>query len=63
MEEITRTYDAYGVTPHFHKGAGDIMELANRTPLAKRTRETTSNEHSLTEILELYISVMKRNDS
>ena len=62
MAEIARTYDSYGVTPHFHKGAGDIMELASRTPLAKQTREAASSDHSLTEILEIYISAMKKND-
>ena len=63
MAEIAKTYDSFGVTPNFHKGAGDIMELANRTPIAKQTRENSNDEHTLAEVLELYTNAMaKRRD-
>ena len=36
MDEIASTYDAYGMTAHFHQGAADIMKLANQNTAGKR---------------------------
>ena len=60
MDEIASTYESFGVTSHFHKGAGDIMQLANRTPLATRTRETAIHDLSLTDVLQNYVDVINR---
>lgn len=61
MAEIASTYEAFGVTSHFHKGAGDIMQLANRTPLATGTRETTSHDLNLSDVLQHYVNAMNQN--
>ena len=61
MAEIASTYEAFGVTSHFHKGAGDIMQLANRTPLAAGTRETASDNLSLSDVLQHYVDAMSQN--
>ena len=62
MDEIASTYESLGVTSHFHKGAGDIMQLANRTPLATRTRETAIHDLALTDVLRLYVDAINRNE-
>ena len=38
MHEIAATFAAAGVTPKFHQGAGDMMALADRTPISAETR-------------------------
>ena len=61
MAEIASTYESFGVTPHFHKGARDIMQLANRTPLAAKTPETVSDDLALSDILQHYVDAMGHN--
>ena len=63
MAEIASTYEAFGVTSHFHKGAGDIMQLANRTPLATGTRETIRDNLALSDVLQHYVDAMSKNES
>ena len=63
MAEIASTYEAFGVTSHFHKGAGDIMRLANRTPLAARTRETASGDLALPDVLQYYVDALSQVDN
>ncbi|MDC1382903.1 DUF1932 domain-containing protein [Candidatus Puniceispirillum sp.] len=58
MADIVKTYESYGVTPHFHKGAGDIMELANCTPLAAGTQENAPTTDNLAEVLKIYVDTM-----
>ena len=58
MAEIASTYESFGITSNFHKGAGDIMHLANHTPLAARTRETTGDNLALSDVLQQYIDAM-----
>ena len=58
MAEIASTYESFGVTPHFHKGAEDIMQLANRTPLAAERRETAGENLALADILQHYVDAM-----
>ena len=62
MAEIASTYEAFGVTPNFHKGAGDIMQLANLTPLAAGTRETTHDNLALSDVLQHYINAMSQSE-
>ena len=63
MAEIASTYEAFGVTTHFHKGAGDIMQLANRTPLAAGTRETAGDNLALSDVLQHYVDAMGKSES
>jgi 3-hydroxyisobutyrate dehydrogenase-like beta-hydroxyacid dehydrogenase len=58
MEEIASTYDAYGMTAHFHQGAADIMKLANKTPLANETRETAQDNRALADVLQIYVDAL-----
>ena len=62
MAEIASTYEAFGVTSHFHKGAGDIMQLANRTPLAAGTRETASDNLALSDVLQHYVDALGQSE-
>ena len=62
MDEIASTYESLGVTSHFHKGAGDIMQLANRTPLATGTRETAIHDLALTDVLRHYVDAINQNE-
>jgi hypothetical protein len=59
MDEIASTYDAYGMTAHFHQGAADIMKLANKTPLASETRETAQDNRALADVLQLYVDALR----
>ena len=59
MEEIARTYEAYGMTPDFHKGASTIMRLAAKTPLSAQTRETARDDHDLAAVLADYVAAVK----
>ena len=61
MDEIASTYESFGVTPHFHTGAGDIMQIANRTPLATGTRETAIHDLALTDVLRHYVEAIEQN--
>ena len=62
MDEIASTYESFGVTSYFHKGAGDIMEIANRTPLATGTRETAIHDLALADVLRHYIDAINQNE-
>lgn len=59
MDEIANTYDAYGMTAHFHQGAADIMKLANKTPLASETRETAQDNRALADVLQIYVDALR----
>ena len=54
MEEISATYQQYGMTPKFHEGAKDLMEIALNTPLSEKTRETLPNDFDINEALQMY---------
>jgi len=55
MEEIAATFDAAGVTPHFHEGAAEIYRILARTPFAAETRATLDTDRTLEEALEEYL--------
>lgn len=60
MYEIANTFSDSGITSKFHEGAADIMSLANRTPIAKETRETVDEKRSLTDVLDMYVKAIKK---
>ena len=60
MYEIANTFSDAGITSKFHEGAADIMSLANRTPIAKETRETVDEKRSLTDVLDMYVNAIKK---
>ena len=54
--EIAATFAAAGVTPKFHQGAGDMMALADRTPISAETRETVNTDRTLLQALDMYVA-------
>jgi len=55
MEEIARTFEAAGVTPHFHQGARDTFKLLARTPFAAETRATIDPDRSMEQSVQVYL--------
>ena len=53
MEEIAATFDAVGVTPHFHQGAAEIYRLLASTPFADERPETIDRERTLAETVRV----------
>jgi hypothetical protein len=49
-----------GVTPKFHLGSADMMSLANKTPIAKETRETVNVNRTLIEALDMYVEALDK---
>ena len=60
MFEIANTFSDAGVTSKFHEGAADIMSLANKTPIARETRETVDETRSLNDVLDMYVNAIKK---
>ena len=59
MHEISTTFAEAGVTSKFHAGAADIMELADRTPIAAETRQTVDESRTLTQALDMYVAAIR----
>ena len=60
MNEIANTFSDAGITPKFHQASADIMKLADKTPIAKETRETVDQNRSLIEALDMYVEALKK---
>ena len=52
MEEIAATFDAVGVTPHFHQGAAEIYRLLASTPFADESPEEIDRDRPLADIIK-----------
>ena len=61
MREISRTYKNINLTPKFHEGATDIMKLADKTPIAKETRENFDTSRSLLNVVEMFVKSSENN--
>jgi 3-hydroxyisobutyrate dehydrogenase-like beta-hydroxyacid dehydrogenase len=59
MEEIAQTFEAAGVTPHFHEGARDTFKLLARTPFAAETRETIDPNRTMEQSVKVYLDYRK----
>ncbi len=55
MEEIARTFETAGVTPHFHQGARDTFKLLASTPFAAETRATIDPNRTLEQSIKVYL--------
>ena len=53
MEEIAATFDAVGVTPHFHQGAAEIFRLLASTPFADESPETIDRDRTVGETIRV----------
>ena len=51
MEEIAATFDAAGVTPHFHEGAAQIFRMLAATPYADESPESIDRGRPLNEVI------------
>jgi 3-hydroxyisobutyrate dehydrogenase-like beta-hydroxyacid dehydrogenase len=51
MEEIAKTFEQVGLTPHVFSGAADIYRFVSRTDLAKRTPEDSTPRPSLADVV------------
>ena len=60
MYEIANTFSDAGITPKFHQASADMMKLANKTPIAKETRETVDQNRSLIQVLDMYVDALKK---
>ena len=60
MYEIANTFSDAGITPKFHQASADMMKLANKTPIAKETRETVDQNRSLIQVLDMYVDTLKK---
>ena len=52
MEEIAGTFEAVGVTPHFHEGAADVFRLLDSTSFAGESPETIDRSRTLKDTIE-----------
>ena len=55
MEEISKTFESCGVTPHFHMGARDVFELLAKTPFAAESRETIDPTRTMEESVTEFV--------
>ena len=62
MMEIANTYKEINLTPKFHQGAADVMNLANKTPIAKETRENFDKSRSLLEAVDMLVEASKNKN-
>ncbi len=60
MREIANTYKEINITPKFHQGAEDIMELANKTPIARETRQSFDSSRTLLDSVNMYVEASKK---
>ena len=63
MEEIARTFEAAGVSPHFHLGARDTFKLLAATPFAAETRATIDPNRSMEQSVKVYLEYRRGRKS
>jgi 3-hydroxyisobutyrate dehydrogenase-like beta-hydroxyacid dehydrogenase len=53
MEEISRTFEALGMTPQIYQGIAELYRFVGSTSLADETAETMDPNRSLRQVIEL----------
>ncbi|MCH7800055.1 MAG: NAD(P)-dependent oxidoreductase [Chloroflexi bacterium] len=61
MEEIAATFDAAGVTPHFHLGAAEIFRLLESTPFSQESPETVDQSRTLADTIKVVAEHLPAN--
>lgn len=61
MEEIAATFDAAGVTPHFHLGAAEIFRLLESTPFSQESPETVDQSRTLADTIKVVAEYLPAN--
>jgi 3-hydroxyisobutyrate dehydrogenase-like beta-hydroxyacid dehydrogenase len=59
MEEISRTFEHIGLTPHILAGAADVYRLVSQTPLADRNPEDAEPPPSLEETVAVLAAALQ----
>jgi hypothetical protein len=52
MEEISKTFNALGLTSKIYEGAADTYRFVGRTTLAEETAKTVDLDRSLEQVIE-----------
>ncbi len=52
MEEIGKTFEVVGVTPHFHQGAAETFRLLDSTSFAAENPENIDRSRTLKDTIE-----------
>lgn len=52
MEEIAKTFDEVGCSPHFHQGAAEVYRRMGSTTMADRNPEDSTPPPTLTEMIQ-----------
>ena len=58
MDEIAATFDAAGITPHFHQGAAEMFKLLASTPFASESPEGADKSRTLAETIEVLAELL-----
>jgi len=58
MEEISKTFNALGLTPKIYEGAADTYRFVGRTKLADETAETVDLDRTLEQVIETLANEM-----
>lgn len=58
MEEISKTFNALGLTPKIYEGATDTYRFVGRTTLANETAETVDLDRTLEQVIEILAEEM-----
>ncbi len=58
MEEISKTFNALGLTPKIYEGAADTYRFVGRTTLADETAETVDLDRTLEQVIEILAKEM-----
>jgi 3-hydroxyisobutyrate dehydrogenase-like beta-hydroxyacid dehydrogenase len=63
MEEIAKTFDHIGLTPKILAGAADIYRFVGKTDLAERTPEDSNPLPTLTEMLPILTTYLRKEEA
>ena len=63
MDEIAASFEAVGVTPHFHQGAGDVYRLLATTVLGDERRENIDENRTLEDAVRTFAAAIKTDQT
>jgi 3-hydroxyisobutyrate dehydrogenase-like beta-hydroxyacid dehydrogenase len=63
MEEIAKTFESVGLTPHVFAGAAEIYRFVSQTNLAERTPEDSTPRPSLSEAIRTFAGCLSESKS
>lgn len=60
MNEIASTFEHLGLTPYFHKGAGEVFQFVGKTPFADETPENLNTNRTLDETISVFNQYLQK---